>query len=313
MKIGIFVSDTGGERTGVEELQRRAQWVEENGFTSAWVPQIPWSLDALTALTLAATVTDRIELGTAVVPTYPRHPLALAQQALSVQAASGGRLTLGIGPSHPVVVENMHGLSYAKPYSHTVEYLEVLDARVRRSGPGALRGRRVPRQRAARRAGGHAGADADRRARAEDAAARREPHRGHDHLDGRRALDRGVRRAAARRRGDGGGAGDTAGGRRACRSPCATTPTRAVSARGAPVLRVRRDPHVPAHPRDRRRHRPRRGLRRRHRVAGADAARGVPRRRRHRPRGVDLRRRRRPHRVAAPHPRALRLPRPRAL
>ena len=47
MKIGIFVSDTGGERTGVEELQRRAQWVEENGFTSAWVPQIPWSLDAL--------------------------------------------------------------------------------------------------------------------------------------------------------------------------------------------------------------------------------------------------------------------------
>src|SRR6476619_690917 len=126
MKIGIFVSDTGGERTGVEEMLRRAQWVEENGFTSAWVPQIPWSLDALTALALAATVTERIELGTAVVPTYPRHPLALAQQALSVQAASGGRLTLGIGPSHPVVVENMHGLSYAKPYSHTVEYLEVL-------------------------------------------------------------------------------------------------------------------------------------------------------------------------------------------
>ena len=103
MKIGIFVSDTGGERTGVEELQRRAQWVEENGFTSAWVPHIPWSLDALTALTLASNVTERIELGTAVVPTYPRHPLALAQQALSVQAASNGRLALGIGPSHPVV------------------------------------------------------------------------------------------------------------------------------------------------------------------------------------------------------------------
>ena len=136
MKIGIFVSDTGGERTGVEEMLRRAQWVEENGFTSAWVPQIPWSLDALTALALAATVTDRIELGTAVVPTYPRHPLALAQQALSVQAASHGRLTLGIGPSHPVVVENMHGLSYAKPYSHTVEYLEVLERAF--AGPGQV-------------------------------------------------------------------------------------------------------------------------------------------------------------------------------
>ena len=136
MRIGIFISDTGGERTGVDELQRRAQWVEENGFASAWVPQIPWSLDALTALALAATVTDRIELGTAVVPTYPRHPLALAQQALSVQAASGGRLTLGIGPSHPVVVENMHGLSYAKPYSHTVEYLEVLERAF--AGPGQV-------------------------------------------------------------------------------------------------------------------------------------------------------------------------------
>ena len=136
MKIGIFVSDTGGERTGVEELQRRAQWVEENGFTSAWVPQIPWSLDALTALALAATVTERIELGTAVVPTYPRHPLALAQQALSVQAASHGRLTLGIGPSHPVVVENMHGLSYAKPYSHSVEYVEVLERAF--AGPGQV-------------------------------------------------------------------------------------------------------------------------------------------------------------------------------
>jgi len=60
MRIGIFVSDTGGERTGVEELRRRAQWVEEHGFASAWVPHIPWSLDGLTALVLAAQVTERI-------------------------------------------------------------------------------------------------------------------------------------------------------------------------------------------------------------------------------------------------------------
>jgi len=136
MKIGIFVSDTGGERTGVDELQRRARWVEEQGFTSAWVPHIPWSLDALTALVIAAQVTERIELGTAVVPTYPRHPLALAQQALSVQAACGGRLTLGIGPSHPVVVENMHGLSYARPYTNTREYVEVLERAF--AGPGQV-------------------------------------------------------------------------------------------------------------------------------------------------------------------------------
>ena len=136
MKIGIFVSDTGGERTGVHELQRRARWVEEQGFTSAWVPHIPWSLDALTALVLAAEVTERIELGTAVVPTYPRHPLAMAQQALSVQAASGGRLALGIGPSHPVVIENMHGLSYDRPFSNTREYVEVLTRAF--AGPGQV-------------------------------------------------------------------------------------------------------------------------------------------------------------------------------
>jgi len=140
MKIGIFVSDTGGERTGVEELQRRAQWVEENGFTSAWVPQIPWSLDALTALTLAGRATTRIELGTAVVPTYPRHPLALAQQALSTQAVCGGRLALGIGPSHPVVIERMFGLHYDRPASHTREYLQVLGAATNGGGQVTFHG-----------------------------------------------------------------------------------------------------------------------------------------------------------------------------
>lgn len=136
MRIGIFVSDTGGERTGVAELEARTRWVEEHGFTSAWVPHIPWSLDGLTALVLAARVTERIELGTAVMPTYPRHPLAMAQQALSVQAACGGRLALGIGPSHPVVIEHMHGLSYAKPYTNTREYLEVLERAF--AGPGQV-------------------------------------------------------------------------------------------------------------------------------------------------------------------------------
>ncbi len=61
-------------------------------------------------------------------PTYPRHPLAMAQQAMSTQAATGGRLVLGIGPSHPVVIENMFGLAYERPARHTREYVEVLQA-----------------------------------------------------------------------------------------------------------------------------------------------------------------------------------------
>jgi F420-dependent oxidoreductase-like protein len=83
------------------------------------------------AAALCARETTRIELGTAVVPTYPRHPVAMAQQALSASAAARGRFTLGIGLSHQVVIETMLGLSFAKPYSHMKEYLAVLAPLIR--------------------------------------------------------------------------------------------------------------------------------------------------------------------------------------
>jgi F420-dependent oxidoreductase-like protein len=128
MRIGVFIGDAGGESTGVAALVANARDAEARGLATGWVPHIPWSLDALTALTLAGPATERVELGTAVIPTYSRHPLGMSQQALSTQAACGGRLTLGVGPSHPVVVEKMYGLSYDKPVRHTQEYLDVLDA-----------------------------------------------------------------------------------------------------------------------------------------------------------------------------------------
>ena len=128
MRIGVFISDVSGARTSVDELLAAARDAEERGFTTGWVPHIPWSLDGLTALALAGQVTHRIELGTAVMPTYPRHPLAMAQQAMSTQAATNGRLALGIGPSHPVVIEAMYGLEYEAPARHTREYVEVLRA-----------------------------------------------------------------------------------------------------------------------------------------------------------------------------------------
>jgi F420-dependent oxidoreductase-like protein len=128
MRIGIFIGDATGERTTVEDLRANARDAEARGFATGWMPHIPWSLDALTGLTVAAGVTERIELGTAVVPTYPRHPMAMAQQALSVDAVAPGRVTLGIGPSHPVVIERMYGLSYERPAAHTAEYVEALRA-----------------------------------------------------------------------------------------------------------------------------------------------------------------------------------------
>ncbi|OHV67526.1 hypothetical protein BCD48_35295 [Pseudofrankia sp. BMG5.36] len=128
MRVGVFIGRTTGERTTAKELLDNARDAEARGLSTGWVPHLPWSLDALTALALAAGVTEELELGTAVVPTFPRHPMSLAQHALTVQAVAGGRLTLGIGPSHPVVIESMYGLSYDRPASHTEEYVEVLRA-----------------------------------------------------------------------------------------------------------------------------------------------------------------------------------------
>ena len=100
MKIGVLA---GARREGFsldETLQQIAE-AESDGLDSYWLPHISsGGFDALTALSLGGRETSRIELGTAVVPTFPRHPLALAQQALTAQVAIAGRLTLGIGLSH---------------------------------------------------------------------------------------------------------------------------------------------------------------------------------------------------------------------
>jgi len=103
-------------------------WAEDAGLPSAWVPQIPNDMDALQCVTLLGAHTSRIELGTAVVPLQAQHPIALARQALSAHAITGGRLALGVGPSHHWVVTDMLGLPYEKPAAYTRDYLEVLKA-----------------------------------------------------------------------------------------------------------------------------------------------------------------------------------------
>lgn len=123
--IGVVVADTGRIEGGLNALLARFREVEHAGFQTAWVPNI-FAADALTVCALAARETERIELGTAVVPTFSRHPLYMAQQALTTQAAAGGRFVCGLGPSHRVVIEEMLGLSFAKPARHVREYLSVL-------------------------------------------------------------------------------------------------------------------------------------------------------------------------------------------
>lgn len=122
MKIGIF---SGTTNLGIDEIIGEATQVERDGFASYWVSQI-FSHDALTVLALIGRSVPRIELGTSVIPTYPRHPMMIAQQSHTVNAAIGGRLCLGIGLSHKIVIENMMGMSYDKPVRHLREYLSIL-------------------------------------------------------------------------------------------------------------------------------------------------------------------------------------------
>ena len=122
MKIGIVVGRQG--ETLDQAIDNIVQ-AEQAGFASVWRPHI-FGLDALTVLALAGSKTERIELGTAVVPTYPRHPHSLAQQAATADLATGGRLALGVGRSHQVVIENMFGLVYDKPITHMREYVTAM-------------------------------------------------------------------------------------------------------------------------------------------------------------------------------------------
>ena len=127
MRIGVFVGASTADLMSLDELIGRIKQAEEDGFDSFWVPHISArGYDALTVLALAGTQTSRIELGVGVVPTYPRHPVAMAQQALTTAAATNERFLLGLGPSHRPGIEGSFGLSYDRPALHTREYLSVL-------------------------------------------------------------------------------------------------------------------------------------------------------------------------------------------
>jgi 5,10-methylenetetrahydromethanopterin reductase len=126
MGIGMRIGINGtGNLSDLDGLTRAAQRAEADGFDSFWIAQI-FGLDALTALAVVGAQVPRIELGTAVVPTFPRHPMMMGGQALTVQAAIGDRLALGIGLSHQIVVEHMWGYSWDKPVRHMREYLDAL-------------------------------------------------------------------------------------------------------------------------------------------------------------------------------------------
>ncbi len=126
MKLSIFY----GGQNDVDSNVRAVVDAEKQGFDTFWFGQV-FGVDVMTVIALAGQRTSRIQLGTSVVPTYTRHPVAMAQQAMTTQAACKGRFTLGIGLSHAPVVQGMWGLQYDRPAVHMREYLSVLAPLIR--------------------------------------------------------------------------------------------------------------------------------------------------------------------------------------
>lgn len=101
---------------------------EEAGVRQVWSTQSPMQPDTLTIFAAAAVQTREIRLGTAIIPTYPRHPLTMAAQALALNDLAPGRLRLGIGSSHRPTIEGMYGIEMVKPLEHLREYVEIVRA-----------------------------------------------------------------------------------------------------------------------------------------------------------------------------------------
>jgi len=125
MRIGI--NGTGLVRhASIDQIVRDAQRAYDDGFASYWLAEHPTGgFDALSALLVAGTRVPTIELGTAIIPTWPRHPMTLANQSLTTAAAIDYRLTLGIGLSHASMMAEL-GIGFAKPIGHLKDYLSIL-------------------------------------------------------------------------------------------------------------------------------------------------------------------------------------------
>ena len=129
MRVGIQLAPQQHDDIG--SIMQQYQAAEAQGFDHAWVGQLFWH-DALTLATLAGQHTERIELGTFVIPVPGRHPVALAQQALTAEMATQGRLVLGLGAGHAPILDKRLGLPTDRPVARMTEYLEVLRRLMRR-------------------------------------------------------------------------------------------------------------------------------------------------------------------------------------
>ncbi|WP_410595739.1 TIGR03564 family F420-dependent LLM class oxidoreductase [Amycolatopsis sp. lyj-23] len=128
MTIGVTLpaGDTGSAPNLVDELLAQTRQAADAGLKSVWFSQLPLSQDAIAVAALAGRENPGLEVGTSVVPTYPRHPLLVASAAVTAQAATGGNFTLGIGLGSKGFLGPVYGVEYPPPIRHLREYLTVL-------------------------------------------------------------------------------------------------------------------------------------------------------------------------------------------
>ena len=124
MEIGLFIGSIGSAGTVSGQVQQVLE-AEQDGFHSFWAAHI-MDADIMTIFSMAGKITDKIQMGTAVTPTFLRHPIAMAQQAITTSSATQGRFNLGMGVSHKSVVENRFGMKFHRPALHMKEYLEIV-------------------------------------------------------------------------------------------------------------------------------------------------------------------------------------------
>lgn len=119
LSIAVFQADAASTVNAVIQAERA-------GIDAVWLPAVPMAFDPLTLLGTIAACTNRIVIGTGIVPTYPRHPAVLVSQVLAVAPFARDRLRIGVGSSHPFIVEGMLGLPFHPPIAHLREYLGVV-------------------------------------------------------------------------------------------------------------------------------------------------------------------------------------------
>lgn len=130
MKLGLTVGYSGGQmQLPMEPIQH----AERLGFDSVWTAEA-YGSDAVTPLAWIGAQTSRIRLGTAIMQMPARTPAMTAMTAMTLDALSGGRFILGLGPSGPQVVEGWHGVAYGKPLTRTREYIQIIRNILAREG-----------------------------------------------------------------------------------------------------------------------------------------------------------------------------------